>query len=246
MNGMISALLFALATAAPPPAADRALPAPTLPTPALAADPTSPAELVAPPETSADVKAAVKSMQAFYEKAKDCSADFTQTYVNRAFKKTLSSTGKLRFKKPGMLRFDYLTPEPKFFVVKNDKITSYVPAAQQAMVGSFKADQLSASVSFLFGKGNIESEFTAHPADRNDLAAGTAMLLLPKHEDPRFSKIYFVVDPATSAVKESVVVDPSGNENRFDFTHIETNRGLSEKDFDESLPKGTQIIKTGG
>ena len=72
------------------------------------------------------------------------------------------------------------------------------------------------------------------------------MLLVPKREDPRFSKIYFVVDPATSAVKQSVVVDPSGNENRFDFTHIETNRGLSEKDFDEALPKGTQIIKTGG
>ncbi len=64
-----------------------------------------------------------------------------------------------------MLRFDYLTPEPKFFVVKGDKITSYVPAAQQAMVGSFKADELSASVTFLFGKGNLESEFSVHPAD---------------------------------------------------------------------------------
>jgi outer membrane lipoprotein carrier protein len=229
-TGMISALLLALATAAAPPAADRPLTAP-------------PGEPTAPAETSADVKAAVQAMQAFYEKAKDCSADFTQTYVNRAFKKTLTSTGKLRFKKPGMLRFDYLTPEPKFFVVKNDKITSYVPAAQQAMVGSFKADQLSASVTFLFGKGNLESEFTVHPADRNDLAAGTAMLLLPKHEDPRFSKIYFVVDPASSAVKESVVVDPSGNENRFDFTHIRANTGYVDKDFDEQLPAGTQTIK---
>jgi outer membrane lipoprotein carrier protein len=238
---MIPALLLALAASAPPPAPDR--PAPSA---AAATAPTAPVELVAAPETSADLKAAVKAMQAFYEKAKDCSADFTQTYVNQAFKKTLTSTGKLRFKKPGMLRFDYLTPEPKFFVVKNDKITSYVPAAQQAMVGSFKADELSASVTFLFGKGNLESEFTIHPADRHDLAAGTALLLSPKHEDPRFSRIYFVVDPATSAVKESVVVDPSGNENRFDFTHIQTGVGLTAKDFDESLPPGTQVIKTGG
>jgi len=244
---MISALVLALATAAPQPArSDAPGPPPTVPTTIPAADPNAPAELAAPPETTSEVKAAVKSMQAFYEKAKDCSADFTQTYLNQAFKKTLTSTGKLRFKKPGMLRFDYLTPEPKFFVVKNDKITSYVPAAQQAMVGSFKADELSASVTFLFGKGNLETEFTVHPPDRRDLTAGTAMLLLPKHEDPRFSKIYFVVDPATSAVKQSVVVDPSGNENRFDFAHIETNRGLTEKDFDETLPKGTQIIKTGG
>jgi outer membrane lipoprotein carrier protein len=240
---MFSALLLAAATIAAQAAPETPR---TAPTTIPAANPEAPAELAASPETTSDVKTAVKSMQAFYEKAKDCSADFTQTYLNQAFKKTLTSTGQLRFKKPGMLRFDYLTPEPKFFVVKNDKITSYVPAAQQAMVGSFKADELSASVTFLFGKGNLESEFTVHPPDRRDLTTGTAMLLLPKHEDPRFSKIYFVVDPATSAVKQSVVVDPSGNENRFDFTHIETNRGLTEKDFDETLPKGTQIIKTGG
>jgi len=239
---MIRALVIALATAAPPvPQANRPAPAPN-----PATDPTAPAELVAPPETGGDVRAATRAMQHFYEKAKDCSADFTQTYVNQAFKKTLTSTGKLRFKKPGMLRFDYATPEPKSFVVKNDKITSYVPAAQQAMVGSFKADQLSASVTFLFGKGNLESEFTIHPADRRDLAPGTALLLVPKHEDPRFSRIYFVVDPDSSAVKESVVVDPSGNENRFDFTHIETNVGLTDQDFDEKLPPGTQIIKAGG
>ena len=44
--------------------------------------------------------------------------DFTQTYVNQAFKKTLTSTGTLKFKKPGMVRFDYLTPEPKLSVVR--------------------------------------------------------------------------------------------------------------------------------
>jgi outer membrane lipoprotein carrier protein len=242
---MISVLFLTLVASAPPPAAEHLAPS-QAPSAAPAAEPTAPAELVAPPETTAEVKAAVKSMQAFYEKAKDCSADFTQSYVNQAFKKTLHSTGKLRFKKPGMLRFDYLTPEPKFFVVKNDKITSYVPAAQQAMVGSFKADELSASVTFLFGKGNLESEFTIHPADRRDLGAGTALLLIPKHDDPRFSRIYFVVDPATFAVKVSVVIDPSGNQNRFDFSHIQTGVGLTARDFDESLPPGTQIIKTGG
>ncbi len=204
------------------------------------------ADLASPPPAPAsrdELRPTVHRMQAFYENAKDCQATFSQTYVNAAFKKTLQSTGTLRFKKPGMLRFDYLTPEPKFFVVKNDRIVSYVPAAQQAMVGSFKADQLSASVTFLFGRGNLESEFSIHPADRTDLAVGTAMLLLPLKEDPRFSKLYFVVDPQTSSVRESVVVDASGNENRFDFAAVKTNVGLSEKDFDDTVPEGTQILR---
>ena len=238
---MIPLLLLAL-TQTPTPGAPAAPHAP----PANAVAPTAPPEAEAPAETTGEAKAAVKAMQAFYEKAKDCTAAFTQTYLNQAFKKTLKSTGSLRFKKPGQLRFDYATPEPKFFVVKNDRIVSYDPQAQQAMVGSFKADQLSASVTFLFGKGKIESEFEVLPPDRHDLAAGTAILLVPKHEDPRFAKVYFVVDPQSAAVKESVVVDQSGNENRFDFTGIKVNVGLSEKDFDDLLPKGTQIMKMGG
>src|ERR1700733_1390280 len=90
--------------------------------------------LAAPPEPKDDTALkTVRAMQAFYEKAKDCSAKFDQTYVNATFHKTLKSQGTLKFKKPGMLRFDYSAPESKFFVVKNDRITTYVPAAQQAM-----------------------------------------------------------------------------------------------------------------
>lgn len=187
----------------------------------------------------------VQRMQAFYERIHDLHADFAQTFVNPSFHKTLHSQGTLEFKKPGMIRFDYAQPEPKQFVVKGDRITTFIPAAQQAMVGSFQADQLSASVTFLWGKGNLEKEFDVAPSDRTDLAPGIALLLTPKKADPRFEKIYFVVDPKTHAVLESLVIDGAGDENRFDFTAIHTNQGLRDRDFELALPAGTQIVKMG-
>ncbi len=198
--------------------------------------------LAAPPP---DVHQAVKRMQAFYEHTRDLRASFAQTFVNPAFHKTLHSHGTLEFKKPGMIRFDYAAPDAKVFVVKGDRITTYVPAAQQAMEGSFQADQISASVTFLWGKGNLEKEFDVAPADRTDLAPGIALLLTPKRPDPRFQRIYFVLDPKTHAVKESVVIDGANDENRFDFTDIRTNVGLSDKDFELALPPGTQVVKMG-
>lgn len=188
----------------------------------------------------------IQRMQAFYEKTRSLKADFKQSFVNPTFHKTLQSSGTLEFEKPGMLRFDYLPPDPKTFVVKGNHLVSYVPAAQQAMEGAFDATQLSASVTFLWGQGNLEKEFDVAPADRGDLAPGLALLLTPKRPDPRFTKIYFVVDPATHAVKESLVIDGAGGENRFDFTNIEVNRGVSAKDFDFQPPPGTQIITSGG
>jgi outer membrane lipoprotein carrier protein len=188
---------------------------------------------------------AVQRMQAFYEKTKDLQADFDQTFVNPTFHKTLHSTGTLSFKKPGMIRFDYAEPEPKLFVVKGDHIISYIPAAQQAMEGSFKADQLSASVTFLWGKGQLEKEFDVIAASRKDLADGIALELTPKRPDPRFQKIYFVVDPATYAVKQSVVIDGAGDENRFDFKQLKPNSGLADSLFDFKPPDGTEITKLG-
>ena len=136
----------------------------------------------APPSPSVDE--VVRRMQSFYEKAHDLSAHFVQTYENRGFHQTLQSEGHFVFKKPGMIRFDYETPEPKFFVVKRDQIVSYSPAAQQAMTGTFHADQLSASVTFLFGKGDLAAEFKVSKADRPDLSPGLVLLLVPKKPRP--------------------------------------------------------------
>jgi len=187
----------------------------------------------------------VRRMQAFYERAHDLSASFTQTYENKGFHQTLTSEGRLLFKKPGMIRFDYDKPDPKFFVVKRDQIVSYSPAAQQAMVGPFHADKLSASVTFLFGKGDLAAEFKVKKAERADLAPGIALELVPKKPDPRFDRLYLVVDPHSFEVRESIVIDGSGNENRFAFTEVKTNSGLTDAAFEYKLPEGTQVTKMG-
>ncbi len=186
----------------------------------------------------------VARMQELYEKAKDLRARFSQTYVSPALHKTLHSSGTLLWKRPGMLRFDYDAPEPKSFVVSGDRFTSYVPDAQQAMEGSFKSAELSASVAFLFGQGRLEREFSVGTPDRTDLAEGIRLELVPKRPDPRLKRIYFVLDPRSWAVRESLVVDGAGDENRFDFTEIRTNTGIEARAFTLTLPPGTEVVRS--
>ncbi len=202
--------------------------------------------LAAAPPSPAQVRQAVARMQAFYEKAHDLRVAFDQTFVDAAFHRTLKSSGTLDFEKPGKIRFDYVKPEPKLFVVKGGRIVTYVPAAQQAMVGAFDADRLSASVTFLWGRGRLEDEFTITAAKRPGLAPGLALALTPRRPDPRFARLWFVVDPKTYAVKESVVLDGAGNENRFDFHDVRVNAGLPAGTFDFAPPAGTEIVPMSG
>jgi outer membrane lipoprotein carrier protein len=211
----------------------------------------SPALLLASLAVASEPTAAeaAQRMQSFYERCTDLKAHFRQTYVGRALHQTLKSEGRMSFKKPGMIRFDYLEPEPKTFAVKGDRIISYVPAAQQAMEGSFKADQLSASVTFLWGRGNLAREFRLSLADRSglgaDLGPGIALHLEPLHPDPRFQELTLLLDPKTWAVRATLVIDGAGNQNRFEFTDLKTNTGLTAKDFDFTPPPGTEIVNLG-
>ena len=79
-------------------------------------------------------------------------------------------------------------------------------------------------------------------ADRKDLAGGIALELTPKVADPRFREVFFLLDPKTHAVKESLVIDPDGSENRVAFFDVKTNTGFSDAAFQIDYPKDTQIL----
>src|SRR5262245_45844177 len=86
------------------PAAPAAAPAPAVTSSDAGTAPAKPQPAAAP---SADVKALVDRMQSFYEGTQDFTASFRQDYTYKAFKRTQTSTGKVLFKKPGMMRWEY-------------------------------------------------------------------------------------------------------------------------------------------
>ncbi len=211
--------------------------------PMLAADGGTPAPAAAPAKND-EVAALVDRLQAFYEKASDFTADFKQEYTYKAFKRTITSTGKvtyLRSAKGPKMRWDYEKPEPKSFVLAEDKVRFYDPAAQQLNVSAMSTDKLSASVSFLWGQGKLASEFSIA---KKDCAKCTGLLLelTPLRPDPRFKQVRLEVDPKTAQVIKSTVVDPDGSENAITFPNLKTNVGVKDDAFLISIPKGTPVV----
>ncbi|MBL8957082.1 MAG: outer membrane lipoprotein carrier protein LolA [Myxococcaceae bacterium] len=195
------------------------------------------------PAMNAETGALVDRLQAFYEKANDFTADFKQDYTYKAFKRTLTSTGKviyLRAEKGPQMRWDYEKPDPKSFVLAQDKVRFYDPAAQQLSIMPMSTDKLSASVSFLWGQGKLAAEFSIV---KKDCAKCTGVLLelTPLRPDPRFKQVRLEVDPKTAQVLKSTVVDPDGSENAITFSNLKMNPGVKGDAFVITTPKGTVI-----
>jgi len=195
----------------------------------------------APPAPAADPAGALAAkVQAFYDRTKDLTARFEQTYTYAGFGRKQVSSGKLSVKKPGMMRWDYERPEPKTVAVKGARLVQWEPEANQAYVDErFDSTALSAAVTFLLGKGELAKEFVP------SLGQGGALVLTPRTPDPRVATVTLEVDP-DGQVLGTRVVDGSGNVNEIRFREVKRNVGLKDAAFEVKLPAGVHRIAPPG
>jgi outer membrane lipoprotein carrier protein len=194
----------------------------------------------AAPAMKPEVKALVDRVQAFYEKTQSFTADFRQDYTYKSFKRTQTSTGKVTYKKPALMRWDYEKPSPRTFVLAVDRVYAYDPEAKLLTRAAISTNQLSASVSFLWGQGKLADEFSIAPK-ACAACKGTLLELTPLKPDPRFRKVSLEVDPATAQVLKSTVTDPDGSENAIAFIGLKTNQEVDAGVFKLTPPPGTQM-----
>ena len=203
--------------------------------PAAAQLPDKKAQPLAP-----EVKQLVQRVQAFYEKTQDFTADFEQRYTYTASKRKQTSTGKVTYKKPALMRWEYAGPSARTFVLAGDKAYMHDPGAMLLTKASIGTNKLSASVTFLWGEGKLADEFAIEKRACQD-CAGVQLLLTPLKPDPRFKRIFLEIDPATAQVRKSTVIDPDGSENAITFKNVVTNKGVDAEAFKLTPPEGTQV-----
>jgi outer membrane lipoprotein carrier protein len=191
-----------------------------------------------------DLTAVVDRVQKRYDGAADFRASFNQTLTNTAFKRRSPSTGEVLLKKPGRMRWNYKTPDPKMYLTDGDLLWLYEPEDKQAFKQDLKASQLPAALAFLTGKGKLANEFDI--AFAKDPAVGGprdyVLALAPKQAQAQVKSILFVVDPETFFVRETLIVDAQGNTNDLLFSDIRINTHLQDATFHFSPPAGVRVV----
>jgi outer membrane lipoprotein carrier protein len=194
-------------------------------------------------------------VQSFYDQTKTLQADFEQTRYTRLYDRYDRATGKVVFKKPGKMRWDYAQPNGQVFVSDGKKLLIYQPPEEgekggQLIERALEEDQLPSAFSFLIGSGNLEKDFEVRllEHDNEKFQAGYVLQLIPKRSTPNYEQLVFYVRTLTTEGKRAgivqrvLIIDSAGNRNRFDFAKIKFNRDVSDKRFTYRAPKGTQRV----
>jgi outer membrane lipoprotein carrier protein len=186
-----------------------------------------------------------KQLQARYQKVRDFTADFVQTYRGGVLRTETRERGTVAVKKPGRMRWIYTSPERKEFVSDGQKMYAYIPEDRQVTVSNVPADsQAPTPVLFLAGKGDLVKDFTASQAD-SPVPGSIGLKLTPRRNEPEYEYLIVAVDPATLQIRALTTRDRQGGESTLRFENLQENKGISDKDFAFRIPRGVDVITDG-
>ncbi|MFK7989228.1 MAG: outer membrane lipoprotein carrier protein LolA [Sandaracinaceae bacterium] len=193
-------------------------------------------------------------VQTFYDQTQSMTAQFTQRYRNRVYDREDISRGQVRFKKPGMMRFDYAEPNAKVIASNGSRFVVYEPPEDGQGRGQYYEQtmgqaQLPAAFSFLTGTGQLAPNYTFRLLTRLAYEGGHVLEMRPRRPTPHYTRILLYVDSGARSealrgvVHRIVIVDEAGNTNRFDFQNQRFNANISNAVFEYSAPAGARRIQ---
>lgn len=195
------------------------------------------------PESAARVVARV---QKYYDATHDLRAKFDQQ-IGAVGRAPQQASGEVWLKKPGKMRWDYVTPEKKLMVSDGSTLWVYEPEDEQAYKQTLSGNALPAQVSFLLGQGKLAKEFDASLTKVDGLGPGeVAIKLVPKVGTAAYRYVVFVVDAKSGQVQRTIIYDQQGGTNTLRFSDVRQNQGIPDAKFKFSPPKGTHILTPPG
>lgn len=195
--------------------------------PASAGQPTSPEDVASRIET-------------FYKDRADVRATFVQKVKKPGRRRVLEKSGRVFFKRPGKMRWDYQKPEQVFYISDGEVLWSYQPEDRLATRLDVKSSQLYHQTRYLFGQGNLASDFNLVQGKAAPKGL-YALELQPRKSSKTFSQLTLMVDLETGEIRQSVLVDPYGNESTIIFGKVKY-ADVEDKHF-QFTPPATATVR---
>lgn len=206
----------------------------------------------APPAAAPSAATVASWVETFYNRTSSMSARFTQRYRNRVYQRTQVSTGTVRFRRPGMMRFDYDAPNGKVVVSDGNNLVVYEPPGEGQPRGQYFEQpmgdaQLPAALGFLMGTGSFTRDYRFRLLDAAQLQfQGQILELRPRRPSPHYTRILLFVDAneaTQGTIHRVVIVDHSNNQNRFDFEEQNHTRAVPESTFRWRPPANARRVQ---
>jgi outer membrane lipoprotein carrier protein len=197
-----------------------------------------------PAAESDGAAAIVDRLQRTYDATADFVADFQQETEVQTLNRSLKTSGKLTYKRPGKMLWRYETPKGQFVLADGKHLYFYQPEQNQIIKSPLQnAFRTDIPLSFLLGLGNLKRDFNAtlKATEENQ----HILRLEPKGNAGGYSDILMGVSKATSDILWVSVRDGAGNLTTIRFSDMRKGTGVNDSLFKLQIPQGADIVELG-
>lgn len=186
----------------------------------------------------------VDSLQKNYDATADFIADFRQETEVKTLNRTLKTSGKLSFKRPGKMLWRYDEPKDQFVLADGKHLYFYQPDQNQVIKSPLKnAFRGDIPLSFLLGLGSLKKDFNATLKAADE--AQYVLSLEPKGEAGGYSEILLGVGKASPEILWVSVRDAANNLTTLRFSGMRKGVGLKDDLFQAQIPDGADVVELG-
>jgi len=174
----------------------------------------------------------------------DFTSDFVQI-VEDPLNQKREEAGHLYLKRSRMMRWEYKSPEEKFFISDGKTVYFYVPADRQVNKEAVKEtfdDRM--PLMFLLGRSNLRNEFTQFALlNTKPFLEGTKVVRMYPKRKTDLKELIMEVDPANYQIRRLLLAHSDGSRSEFIFSNIRINTGVPASLFDFKVPPGVQVVE---
>jgi outer membrane lipoprotein carrier protein len=187
--------------------------------------------------------AVLDKIQDHYQHTESFTAKFTEELTPIGGTKRTRG-GQVWYKRPGMMRWDFDTPQKETVVADGHKLYDYQPDLNQVLeIPLDRAFKSSAPLTFLLGMGNLRRDFNAMLAPAQGSGHVLKVVLTPKSGGDH---VTMELDSSDYDLKGAKVTDALGNTTSITFSSVQRNVQIAGSKFHFEVPPGADIVLAPG
>jgi outer membrane lipoprotein carrier protein len=170
-------------------------------------------------------------------------SDFEQSAYSQTVAKPLRQKGRLIFRKPDAMRWEYASPEKNIFVFKNGLLSSYFPEDNQLWRQRIPKEKYETEIlALLAGRGSLTQKYAVEDSPFPGSAPHSAQLKLTPKVEGDYSYLLLEIEQTSGFIRRLIFFEWGGNKQEFAFSRFQTGIKPSDDVFQIKIPKDCEII----
>jgi len=187
----------------------------------------------------------ITAFQNSFNQTKTFVADFKQVYYDSMLDQTSISSGKIFYKKPGLMHWYYEKPDLTEIVIGKEKIWIYDPDLENVTIQFL--DQVSRidSLSFLLKNEHLNQHFSLVQTEKSLISNSEnfiSLYLKPLKNSQYITELQLALGKKSYQIQQFIIIDHQENYRKIDFTDMVQNVKINDSKFDFVITEGMEVI----